>query len=694
MIGTASEIEVCLLKRVYREMLRIRLVEEKIAALYPEKEIRCPVHLCTGQEAVAVGVCTALSARDYVMSAHRSHGHYLAKGGDLKAMLAELYGRKGGCCGGRGGSMHLIDLSAGFLGSVPIVAGTIPIAVGSAYGSVLQGKDSVAVVFFGDGATEEGVFHESINYSLLKNLPVVFVCENNFYSVYSPVDVRRPAGRQIFELAKGHGMYSVRGDGNDVVRVYEMTKFAVEKARAGGGPAFLEFGTYRWREHCGPNYDNDLGYRTESEFEQWRNRCPVRMLRDRLLDEGIATNKELEEVGQEIQEEVENAVRFAKSSGWPAKESLLEHIHAEPGQKIYSKKTAKTDRKLRFCEAVNEALDLKMADDPSVYIMGLGVPDPKGVFGTTLGLQEKYGPQRVMDMPVAENGMTGVALGSALVGMRPVIVHQRLDFALVAMDQIVNQAAKWHYTFSGKAKVPMVVRLVVGRGWGQGPQHSQSLHAWFAHIPGLKVVMPFSPYDAKGLLISSIEDDNPVMVIEHRWLHNTFGEVPEGLYRVPLGRARVVREGVDITLVAASYMVVEALRCCEVLEEVGISPEVIDVRSLRPLDSETIIKSVKKTGHLIVADSGWKMCGFASELVTTVVEQAFGSLKSAPQRVTPADCPTPSSPALSVHCYRGAKELAGLVCKTLQKPLVSSCDRLDAAVRYRDVPDDSFTGPF
>src|ERR1700722_19529669 len=210
-------------------------------------------------------------------------------------------------------------------------------------------------------------------------------------------------------------------------------------------------------------------------------------------------------------------------------------------------------RELKFSQSIHEATDLCLAADPSVYLMGLGVPDPKGVFGTTLNLREKYG-DRVLDMPTAENGMTGVALGSALCGMRPIMVHQRLDFALLAVEQLVNQAAKWHYMFGGQKSAPIVIRLIVGRGWGQGPQHSQSLHSWFAHIPGLKVVAPATAYDAKGLLISSIEDNNPVMFIEHRWLHGITGNVPEGMYRVPIGKSRVVRTGKDITIVGISYM--------------------------------------------------------------------------------------------------------------------------------------------
>lgn len=313
---------------LYARMLRIRLVEEKIAELYPEQMMRCPVHLSVGQEAVAVGVCAALMPDDYAVSSHRSHAHYLAKGGDLKTMLGELYGRVTGCCKGKGGSMHLIDRSVGFLGAVPIVGSTIPIGVGAALGSVMRKESRVTIVFFGDAATEEGVFHEAVNFAVLKRLPVVFVCENNFFSVYSSLAARQPSTREICELARGHGIESHRGDGNDVEAVCGLAKAAAEKARAGSGPTFLEFKTYRWREHCGPYYDNHLGYRSEQEFEEWRARCPIARLKQRLLQWGSVTQQDLDGIEAALVTEVEEAVVFAKSSPFPEPQLLQEHLYA------------------------------------------------------------------------------------------------------------------------------------------------------------------------------------------------------------------------------------------------------------------------------------------------------------------------------------------------------------------------------
>jgi len=346
-------------------------------------------------------------------------------------------------------------------------------------------------------------------------------------------------------------------------------------------------------------------------------------------------------------------------------------------------------RILTYAQAIREGTDLCMAADPRVHIMGLGVPDPKGIFGTTTGLQPKYGPDRVSDLPTSENGMTGVAIGSALAGMRPIMTHHRLDFALLAMEPIVNQAAKWHYMFGGRMRMPLVIRMLVGRGWGQGPQHSQSLQAWFAHVPGLKVVMPTTPHDAKGLLVASVEDDSPVVFIEHRWLYNISGPVPEGLYRVPIGSARLMRPGTDITIVGTSYMALEAFRAAERLAEVGVSAEVIDVRSLRPWDETTILASVGKTKRLVVTDTGWATVGFSAEVVARVAEAGL-PLVTPPRRVCLPDCPTPTSPALAAHYYPRAVDLATAAARMCGV----SAEIVDHRPVPLDVPDTSFTGPF
>jgi len=313
---------------MYRQMLRIRIVEEGIAELYAEQEMRCPVHLSIGQEAAEAGACAALERRDYVLSGHRSHGHYLAKGGSLDAMMAEIYGKATGCAGGKGGSMHLVDLEAGFLGAAPIVGSTIPIAAGVALAAQMRDEDRVVMVFLGDGATETGAFYETVNFAALKNLPLVFLVENNFYSVYSPMAVRQKGDKRIVDIAAAHGMAARSVDGNDLDAVYRLCSQAVARARAGDGPSLLECITYRWREHCGPAYDNDLGYRTDAEFLSWKERDPVATYAKKLVADAVASERELALMALDLQRELDAAIAYAKQSPWPGPDALSSQVYA------------------------------------------------------------------------------------------------------------------------------------------------------------------------------------------------------------------------------------------------------------------------------------------------------------------------------------------------------------------------------
>lgn len=356
------------------------------------------------------------------------------------------------------------------------------------------------------------------------------------------------------------------------------------------------------------------------------------------------------------------------------------------------------NRQLKFSEAILEATDLLMDLDSKVYVIGLGVPDPKGIFGTTLNLQKKYGDARVMDMPTSENAMTGVVIGSAIKGYRPIMVHQRLDFFLYALDQIINNASKWHYMFGGQMNVPLVVRLIVGRGWGQGPQHSQSFQNLFAHIPGLKVVMPANPFDAKGLLISCVEDNNPCIFFEHRWLHNIHGDVPEGIYRVPIGKAKIVKQGKDLTIVCCSHMTLEVWKAYQLIQNQGIDVEIIDLRTINPIDKTTVLESVKKTGRLIVADPDWTTAGLSAEIIAFVTEEIFASLKAPPVRIAYPDRPCPTTWALANHFYPTSADIALKILKIMNKP-IQGFELIEKVLHQKmtiplDVPDISFTGPF
>ncbi|MDC6472052.1 thiamine pyrophosphate-dependent enzyme [Luminiphilus sp.] len=672
--------------RLYRSMLRVRMIEQAIAAEYSSQEMRCPVHLSIGQEVAAATVCDLLRQEDWALSSHRSHAHYLAKGGDLNRMIAELYGKATGCSGGFGGSMHLTDLKAGFIGATPIVGSSIPIAVGAALSAKQQGLDKVVVAFFGDGALETGVAHESMNFASVHQLPILFVCENNLYSVYSPLSVRQPPNRPLCELPKAHGILSESIIGDDALAVLGRAERLIATTRESLQPTFLEIGVYRWVEHCGHQEDDQLGYRPDAEIAEWQSRDALT-----ILEAGIPSGTR-ETMAAEIDQEIAKAFQFARQSEFPSADSLDTKVYA-PGHSAQPALEPKpTTRMITFAEALNEAQAYALENIEGTYLMGLGAPDPKGIFGSTLGLQEKFGEQTVFDVPISENALTGVALGSAATGRRPILTHQRVDFALVSIDQIVNQAAKWHYMFGGEMCAPMVIRMIIGRGWGQGPQHSQALHAWFAHIPGLKVVLPTTAHDAKGMMIAAVKDANPVIFLEHRWLYNLKDVSPETGYVVPLDKAAIRREGRDVTLIGVSYMTLECLRAADLLADRGISAEVIDLRSARPIDYDTLIDSAQKTGLVLIADHATLVGSIASELASSLGEKLFNSLQKAPIRIGLPDYPAPTSHQLAEGYYPLASTIADSTLTALGLPSLRR-ELTTKKIPY-DQPDASFTGPF
>lgn len=333
-------------------------------------------------------------------------------------------------------------------------------------------------------------------------------------------------------------------------------------------------------------------------------------------------------------------------------------IKPERNEPDFEHGTAGASRRLSYAEAVRESLDQALSLDPRVFVMGQGVDDPGGMFGTTLNLHKKHGGDRVFDTPLAETALMGVAVGAAIGGMRPVYFHNRPDFLYLAMDQLVNHASKWHYMFGGAVKVPLVIWACIGRGWGSAAQHSQALQGLFMHIPGLRLVMPGTCYDAKGLMLSAIADNNPVVILEHRYNFRHNGFVPEAPYRVPIGRGVIRRAGKDVTILAVSYMATEAFDAAQTLEREGIDAEVVDLRSLRPLDEGLILSSAAKTGRVVIADTGWKTGGVTAEIAALIAERGFASLKAPIRRVACPDVPTPAGYTLENAFYKGAADIA------------------------------------
>jgi len=647
-----------------RQMWEIRLFEERVYDLLGKNQIKGASHLYAGQEAVAVGANSVLRDDDLITSAHRGHGHCHARGASMakteaertthyNKMMAELCGRATGYCLGRGGSMHIADVEKGNLGATGIVGGNIPVATGAGLACKLAKKDSIVLCFFGEGASNTGNFHESLNMAALWNLPVVYIVENNLYGMSVPVG-RSTARLDIADRGVAYGIPGEVVDGMDVLAVRRAVDEAVKRARQSEGPSLVECLTYRWYGH---SRSDPRTYRTKDEEAAWKSRDPIPSYAAGLLESGAASRDELDAVEAQARRAIEEATAFAFASPNPPVEELELNVFA-PFQWSRSEIDREHElrrlvraggagtRKIRYWQAIQEALREEMIRDPRVFVMGEDVGLYGGAYGATRGLFEEFGEERVRDTPISEATIGGAAVGAAMAGLRPVAEIMYVDFTPLAMDQIANQGAKNRYMFGGKTIVPMVIRTEGGAGRNIAAHHSQSLEALWTHFPGIYVVMPSTPYDAKGLLKAAIRDDNPVMFIEHKMLYSTEGLVPEEDYIIPYGVADVKREGTDLTLITYSRMVLRALEAAEVLAKEGVSVEVIDLRTLKPLDMETIAASVKKTGRVVGLTEACKTGSFISELAMRIQEELFDWLDAPIVRVCAADVPVPMSEPL------------------------------------------------
>ena len=633
------------LRDLYVTMRRIRAFEDKTADLFQEGVVKGTAHSYKGEEAIAAGVCATLRDDDIIASYHRGHGHCIAKGARIDRMMAELMGRQTGYCQGLGGSMHIADMELNIMGANGIVGAAMPLATGAGLAAKLQGTDKVAVAFFGDGASNQGVFHESLNLAAVWKLPVIFVCENNQYALSTSYR-NTTAVSQVSNRAASYEIPGITVDGNDGVEVYLVLREAVDRARAGEGPTLIEAMTYRHGQHS--LRVNLRDPRPEDELESWLDRDPIARMEKRLSAEGGFSADQFDETTQAVDEEIETAVTYGRESPEPPMQAMLDAVYAPHA--TYTEPGPDTERMLSYPEALNEALDQEMLRDDRVFLMGEDVGATGGIFGVSKGLMERYGAERVRDTPISEATFVGCGVGAAIAGMRPVVEIQIFDFVALTMDMLVNQAAKFRFMLGGKPSVPLVVRGPQGGGIRLAAQHSQSLEAWFTHVPGLVVAAPSTPYEAKGLLVAAIRDDNPVVFLEQKLLYlGGNGPVPEELYAIPLGKADIKRAGTDVTVVATSAMVPRALSAATVLERDGISVEVVDPRTLQPLDEEAILASVRKTNRLLIVHEAWVRGGFGAEVAATVVDKAFDYLDAPVARLGAPHTPMPYNDRLELE---------------------------------------------
>jgi pyruvate/2-oxoglutarate/acetoin dehydrogenase E1 component/TPP-dependent pyruvate/acetoin dehydrogenase alpha subunit len=646
-----------------RQIMEIRALENQISDLLGRAELKGASHLYAGQEATAVGAVAALRDDDLITSTHRGHGHGHAHGDKAATtaddkqthynkMMAEVLGKSGGYCKGKGGSMHIADVAHGNLGATGIVGGNIPVAVGAGLAQKLLKTDRVVLCFFGDGASNTGNFHEGLNMAAIWDLPVVFVAENNMYGMSVPWE-KVSKLPDIAARACAYGIPGVVVDGMDALAVRSAVAKAVEAARRGEGPTLIEAKTYRWFGH---SHSDPRAYRTKDEEQSWRRRDPINLLRDEMQTMRMLDDAEFESLQETVQAKLAAAMAFARNSPAPDPAEVETDVYAplKTTAADVSAERALRDRmrsdpnmrQITYAQALVEAAREEMLRDPKVFIMGEDVGFYGGAYGATRGLFAEFGQWRVLDTPISEATIGGAAVGAAMAGLRPIAEIMYVDFTPLAMDQIANQGAKNRYMFGGKTTVPMVIRTEGGAGRAIAAHHSQSLESLWTHFPGIYVVMPSTPYDAKGLLKAAIRGDNPVMFIEHKMLYGVKGPVPEEDYIIPLGVADIKRPGKDITLIAYSRMVWRALEAAEVLAKEGIDVEVVDLRTLKPLDIDTIVASVKKTGRFVGVSEGYENTNFINEVMAQISDLAFDYLDAPMVRVAALNVPVPRAEAL------------------------------------------------
>jgi len=688
------------------EMMTVRAFEESISAMKDGKFQPIPgfkfvgaTHLSAGQEAVAIGGVSAINPGDYITSSHRGHGHSIAKvsfalrrmtpeqlaahlgrPGDTagkEALLdeaidlhlyrtyAELFGKEDGYCRGRGGSMHIAEFKFGHLGANAIVGGSIGIATGAALAADWQGTGAIVLSFFGDGAASEGVFHECAIFGSMRQFergaPVIYLIENNQYCMTGQDRGEVTGVDYLAQYGAAYNsdcLHAEVVDGMNALAVRDAVLRAAQLCRQGKGPVLLECETYRYYGHS--LSDARVKYRSRQEEEAWRAKDPIATLRAQAEEAGLLTPQQLDEMQKRVEGRVHRAAEKAAHAADPQPSAMLEGLLADTNSEGIGDKyktiavlrparrpTRDSEGRILQRHAVFEALMEEMLRDRRVILFGEDVADYGGAFQVTAGLFETFGRQRVFNTVMGEAAIVGAACGMAMVGLRPVCEIMYIDFILLAMDQVGNQVAKTRYMFGGKATIPMVIRTTIGGGRGYAGQHSQSLEAAVTQFPGLKVVAPSTAYDAKGLLKASIRDDNPVVFIEHQLLYTEKGPAPEDDYTVPLGVAAVQREGKDLTIVAYSYMAEIARQAAERLQaDHGVSAEVVDPRTLVPLDVDTIAASARKTGRVLCISQAPKVGCFAEHIAHEIQLRAFDALKAPVAIFAAQSVPPPMSQAL------------------------------------------------
>jgi 2-oxoisovalerate dehydrogenase E1 component len=667
-----------------QQLYLIRAFEIEALELKKQDLIHGPVHSSIGQEAVAVGTMSVIRSTDLIGGTHRAHHQFLAKAlayytpadynpltdeitsqmqQSIDTLLAEIMGLSPGCCGGRGGSMHLSDPEIGVLGTDAIVAGGIPIATGAAWAQRYEQSNRLVVSFFGDGAVNQGVFHEALNLAGLWKLPIVYIIENNSYAVATNLKEASPISNLSLQAAS-YGMNARIVDGMDPLAVKIAMEEAAQDLRKGNTPCLIEAMTYRFFHHAGSTPGSYFGYRETNEEQKWRKRDPVENFPREIKEVGFLTGEEDSYLKKSTKAAIQKAVDYCteKSSGTqriktallPKSESLTNGLHSDGTEfsriAFMEAEDVRSDKEIKYVEAIAKITGHWLEKDPNVFVIGEEVGHfGGGAYQATKGLPQKY-PDRIINTPISEAGFSGLALGAAICGLKPVVEIMFPDFVLPAADQIFNHIGKLRYIYAGKIDIPLIIRTRIAIGCGYGGQHSMDPVALFALFSGWRIVAPTTPFDYIGLFNSAMRSKDPVLIVEHHELYNRTGLVPADNYNyyIQMGKAKKLTEGNDITVLAYSSTVPLATQTAQEIAEEGIGVEVIDLRSLdfASIDYQTIGSSLAKTNTLVIVEQAPRSNSIGATIAHECESRFFDYLDSPPVRLTGADIPNPVSKVL------------------------------------------------